>query len=182
MLTSYHDDISDVDIPQGEEVLFTTPSNDIQALHIHTLAKAWVFSRKLENPYTREPLTEVDAQRVKNYKTVNMVLCCGNEISVPGVSPVWLAILFILRKACGSSMHCLQFDVCFDSVSMFSIDMHTEVSSLELDGKTVVIRPHTNYRNLRNLAAALAEQTESIYIEISRSIHTHLQGGSLVYR
>lgn len=180
-MSKYYDDIIQDWIPEGEEVVFTSPSGDTQAVHIHTLAKAWVLNGKLENPFTREPLDKSTEERVKLYKLVTFNHHPGVSISIGGLTPVWMSILIITERLCGSSLDCIQFDLLADGVSLYSYDMNAEIFEVCNDSK-VEVYPHTSPILLRNLSRALVSQGSQREKDMSIQIDAHLRHGSVIVK
>lgn len=179
-MSKYYDDIIQDWIPAGEEVLFTSPSGDIQAVHIDTLSKAWVLNGKLENPFTRAGLDDDTEQRVKNYKLITL-RHQPDDIYISGVTPVWMAIMMITSRLCGSVHDCMQFDILINDVSLYSHEMSTEIFSVCIDA-IVKVRPHTDPLLLRKLQVALLAQGSHREKDLSIQISSHLRYGSVIVK
>lgn len=181
----YYDEILDTPIPEKDLVTLNSGTSDMfHYFNIYTLVKAYTSTGKLENPYTREPLPKDVVERIKSYMRVDLILKQTNmKISFNGAVHLYEVLLELIVKLRGDVKLCVSSDVYINGVSLYSYDLTSEISSLNIpNNSTVTLVTHVCPTKLSKLASALQNGSDTHKLVFADLIKKHLENGDIVWR
>jgi len=180
--TIHYDEILGNAISKDNLVVLHSSNGVLHYFDIYTLVKAYTSTRKLENPFTREPLPLIIMERVMSYLKVDLVLPNESVISFNGATPIYEVILEVIFHLRGDIRLCVSSEVFANGVSLYAYALTDEISSLNLPSLSkVTLVTYTKPSNLRTLAFVLEKCEDTHKPLLATAIRKHLSYGEIVY-